>query len=444
MPTRKMATRLHMLSVREVMHAAAGDSNDGGGLFLRVINDRATWVFRYTSPGGKRREMGLGPCHRQSAQLAGESLRSARDLASTARGMLEELPPRDPIDARDKVRQDAAAAAQRAKGDRVAKDATLARVARAYHERFIEPRLSSAQSARWIGALERHVPPSIWHKPIGDVTRAELMELLLDLQTGLADTAQRVRRRLGEVFDEAIERGLVENNPVLLIRDRLRRHHVPRRVVPRPSLPYAEVPFFVQQLRTHTATAALCLEFVILTAARTGEAIGARWTEIDEAAALWTVPAERMKGGEAHQVALSPRALDVLRRARELGSEWVFPSPMDATRPLSNMAMLTLLKRMGRDDITVHGFRASFSTWANETDAARPDVIEACLAHREGDRIRAAYNRAKFLLDRRRLLLDWGLFVAPMAVAAIRSSVAAESSIAQPRRDSRGCSVSLP
>jgi integrase len=208
-----------------------------------------------------------------------------------------------------------------------------------------------------------------------------------------------------------IKRDLIEVNPVTMLRGKLRRMAVPKRVEPRPAMAFAEVPAFVATLRARPSIAALCMEFTILTAARTGEAIGATWPEFDLDAATWTVPAARMKGGEQHVVHLAPRAIAILRELQELGSAWVFPSPDDLLRPLSNMAMLTLLRRLKRTDITVHGFRSTFSTWANETGAARPDVIEACLAHREGDRIRAAYNRSKFTSERRALLEVWAGYI---------------------------------
>jgi integrase len=425
MAKRQQVARIHLLTVREVVSAHPGELSDGGGLLLRSTDERSTWVFRYTSLTGKRREMGLGPCQRQNAQMAGESLRNARENASKARAMLAELPPRDPIDERDRVRQEAAEAAQQAKTARVARGETLARVARAYHERFVEPKLSTAQSARWIGALEIHVPPAIWNKPIADVTRTEMLDFLLDIQSQFADTAHRVRRRLDEIYDDATDRGLISENVVASLRDKLRRRHVSHRVTPRPSLPFTEVSAFVTSLRAQPGIAARCLEFVILTAARTGEAIGAKWAEIDFEGALWTIPGERMKGGEAHAVPLAPRAIEILRDMKAMGSEWVFPSTTKATRPLSNMGMLSLLKRMERRDITVHGFRATFSTWANELDVAKPDVIEACLAHREGDRIRAAYNRSTFSADRRRLLLSWAEFVGGSNVVSLRGTRAA-------------------
>jgi len=413
MAVRKLAARIHLLSVREILTLQVGDHSDGGGLILRVQEDRANWVFRFTSPSGRRREMGLGACQRQNSQMVGESLRNARENARRAREMLTTIPPMDPIDERDRARKEAAAAEQEAKSTRQARSETLGRVVRTYHERFVEPKLSTAQSARWIGALEKHVPPELWNKPITEVTRTELLDFLLDIQSRMADTAQRIRRRLDEIYDDATDRGIVTDNIVASLRDKLRRRHVSHRVTPRPSLPFADAPAFMAELREQTGIAARCLEFVILTAARTGEAIGASWEEIDFDAALWTIPGVRMKGGELHSVHLAPRALELLRELKEIGGPWVFPSPRNVGRPLSNMGMLTLLKRLGRPDITVHGFRATFSTWANETDAAKPDVIEACLAHREGDRIRAAYNRADFADGRRRLLVQWCGFIAP-------------------------------
>jgi len=411
MASRLSSARLNLLSAREVFNAPAGDHSDGGGLTLLIAGVRECWVFRYTAPSGKRREMGFGACDRSSLRTAGDSLTQARRAAADARAMLAEFPPRDPLDERGKGKAAAREAEELRKREKTSSTATLARVARAYHERVIEPRRARKYAADWISSLERHIPAKVWHKPIAAVTRAELLDLLSDLQAKMADTAHRVRRRLEEVLDDAIERDLIEVNPVTMLRGKLRRMAVPKRVEPRPAMAFAEVPAFVATLRARPSIAALCMEFTILTAARTGEAIGATWPEFDLDAATWTVPAARMKGGEQHVVHLAPRAIAILRELQELGSAWVFPSPDDLLRPLSNMAMLTLLRRLKRTDITVHGFRSTFSTWANETGAARPDVIEACLAHREGDRIRAAYNRSKFTSERRALLEVWAGYI---------------------------------
>ena len=407
MATRLLGAKLNLLSARAVFNARDEEFSDGGGLLLRCSGARAAWVFRYTNATGKRREMGLGACVRHNARAAGESLALARDLAAKQRGLLASDPALDPIDERDKANASRREAERQRKAEKVQEKATLARVARAYHEAFVEPKLPRKLSADWINSLENHVPAVLWHKPIADIARAELLELLRDMQNRMADTAQRVRRRLDEVFEEAIEQGAVSLNPVAMLRTKLRRENKPRRRTPHRALGYGEVPAFLRVLRVQPGIAARCLEFTILTAARTGESIGAQWSEFDLDGALWTVPAERMKAGEPHTVHLSEPSLAILGELRVLGSPLVFPSGRGMSRPLSNMAMLALLKRMKRHDITVHGFRSSFSTWANETAAARPDVIEACLAHRESDKIRAAYNRAQFAGERRKLLDAW-------------------------------------
>jgi len=410
MAKRRIGAKLNLLSTRQVFNAREAELSDGGGLLLRCFGAQAAWVFRYTSATGKRREMGFGTCARHSPQAAGESLTLARGLAARARAMLASNPTLDPIDERAKARQAAREAEHRQREAKQRENLTLARAARAYHGKFIEPRKPPKFAADWIQSLENHVPPELWRKPIAEITRAELLDFLRDIQHRMADTAQRVRRRLDEVFDEAIERGAVTLNPVAMLRAKLRKENEPRRPMPRPALPFGAAPQFVAQLRGQPGIAARCLEFTILTAARTGESIGTRWCEVDLRAALWTVPGERMKGGEPHSVHLSERAVAILRETQPLGTPYAFPSTREAA-PMSNMAMLALLKRMKRADITVHGFRATFSTWANETAAARPDVIEACLAHREGDRIRAAYNRAQFASERRKLLEMWAVYL---------------------------------
>jgi integrase len=227
----------------------------------------------------------------------------------------------------------------------------------------------------------------------------------------MADTAQRVRRRLDEVFEEAIEQEIVSVNPVAMLRTKLRREKKLRARVSHPAIDFREAPAFIAALRIQAGIAARCLEFTVLTAARTGESIGATWSEFDLERGIWTVPGTRMKGGESHTVHLCDRALAILKDMQALQAHFAFPSPQDHSKQLSNMAMLKVLERMNRVDITVHGFRATFSTWANETAAGRPDVIEACLAHREGNLVRAAYNRARFTAERRELLAAWANYL---------------------------------
>lgn len=420
MQTPARSATLHRLTVRHVLAAAEGEAADGGGLYLRISASRASWVFRFTAPSGRRREMGLGVCDRHNSAAAGASLTAARTAAAKARALLAEVPPRDPIDERQRARAAARQVVDERAALKAAQVATLARVARTYHETVIEGSRSTKHAADWIHSLERHVPKAVWHQPIATIDAPELLDALIGLYRTHTETASRVRQRLEAVFDDAIFRGLCVGNPAAAIRRKITEAKIDRRVEPHRALPYLEVPAFVATLRAQRGTAARALEFGLLTAARTAEIIGATWSEIDLGARLWIVPAERMKGKEAHRVTLSRDAVTLLEAQRELGGDYVFPSPKDPEKPLSNIAMLKVLERMGYlSRTTVHGVcRASFSTWANETAAARPDVIEACLAHRESDRVAAAYNRAQFNAERAELLGAWSRFVSDRPAAA--------------------------
>jgi integrase len=222
-----------------------------------------------------------------------------------------------------------------------------------------------------------------------------------------------VRQRLDAVFEDAIFHGLCASNPAAAIRRKMREAGGKRERGELTALPFREAPAFMKTLRLQAGTAARTLEFAVLTASRTSEALFACWPEFDLAEGLWRIPAERMKSGEVHTVHLSERTLDILRAQVGQHGSIVFPSTLKADSPQSNMAMLAVLDRMDmRDRTTVHGLcRATFSTWANETGAARPDVVEACLAHREADRVKAAYNRAKFSEERKALMIAWGEYL---------------------------------
>lgn len=202
-------------------------------------------------------------------------------------------------------------------------------------------------------------------------------------------------------------------NPAAAIKRKMRESMPKKKAGEFVALPYREVPAFMAKLRSQQGIAARCLELALLTASRTSEVLYATWSEFHVDESVWRIPAERMKLPESHTVYLSQQAIDVIEQQRGLDASIVFPSPMLTAQPMSNMAMLTVLDRMGvRQQTTVHGLcRATFSTWANETGAARPDVIEACLAHREGDKVRAAYNRAQFADERRDLMAAWGAFL---------------------------------
>jgi integrase len=402
---------IHLLTAREVQAAGTGDHRDGGGLLLKVYGSRARWLFRYTNPAGVRRAMGLGVAHRDSMAAAGKSLAAARDAADKARKLLAAGV--DPIEAKAADREKARKADEAKKSAVKHERATLARVARAYHERVIEGSRSRKHAAQWIASLEANVPPELWHKPVAEVTAPELLAMLTALQARIPETASRVRQRLDSIFEDAVFHGLASANPAATVRRKLREARGRRVRGQFRALPYVDAPASIAKLRKLEGIAARCLEFAVLTAARTGEVLGATWAEFDLGGGVWTVPGARMKGGEEHVVHLPPRALAILEEQRTRGQTFVFPAPTLDGRPLSNMAMLMLLRRLGiADATTVHGLcRSTFSTWANETAAARPDVIEACLAHREGDKIRAAYNRAQFAGERRKLLEAWAAYL---------------------------------
>jgi integrase len=238
--------------------------------------------------------------------------------------------------------------------------------------------------------------------------------MIATLQLRVPETASRVRQRLEAVFDEAEFRNLATGNPARAIRRKLSELRKGRRVEGHfAALNFERVPALVARIRNAPGIAARALEFGILTASRTAEIIKAEWSEFDLAAGTWIVPSARMKAREEHVVFLPDRALEILKSQRGLSDRYVFPSPIDRAKPISNMGMLTLLRRLKvADRTTVHGLcRSSFSTWAYEKAVARPEVIEVALAHREKDQIKRAYNRAQFNAERRSLLSAWADFV---------------------------------
>ena len=361
--------------------------------------------------------MGLRAAHRGGTAQAGDGVKLARGRAHEARELLARG--LDPIDERDKARGAARQALQQRKADQVRDRLTLAWAARDYHERVIEPTRTDNHGAQWIASLENHVPAAIWHAPIDGITAPQLLAALSgvraldDKAQRIPETLQRVRQRLDSVFEDAQFHGRCASNPAAAIKRKMAETQPRRERGELAALPYREAPAFMARLHVQHGIAARCLEFAVLTAARTSEALLAAWDEIDLDARVWSVPAERMKAKEAQTVHLSEAAHAALMRVRDQNGVWVFPSPVLHDRPLSNMAMLVMLDRMGeRERTTVHGLcRATFSTWANETGVARPDVIEACLAHQESNRIRAAYNRAEFSSERRALLDAWAAYL---------------------------------
>ena len=433
MGKQKSTTALHLLTVREILSSTDGDLADGGGLFLQTRGASRSWQYRYTAPSGRRREMGLGPAIVTSTKAAGASLTLARDLAQEKREMVRKG--LDPIEERDRQRQQAQEAEAAQKAEQARQHLTLARAARDYHERVIEPTRTSKHAAQWISSLENHMPASLWHAPVDSITAPALLAALAEVGhhdrarnvkgTMPLETITRMRQRLDAVFEDCIFHGHCAGNPALAIKRKMAEQLPAQDRGKLAALPYREAPAVFRRIQSMPGAAAKALQLAVLTTGRTAEVLGARWDEIDLDAAVWLIPAARMKANEDHLVPLTPPAVELLKAQQGQHDVLVFPSAMKADSALSdsalsNMAMLVLLKRMklnGRT--TVHGLcRATFSTWANETGAGRPDVIEACLAHEEGNKVRAAYNRAQFNDERRALLVAWAEFLGCGAAVA--------------------------
>jgi len=412
-----VSTRLQVLSTREVL-STTKTLTDGGGLTLKVAGNDASWVFRYTAPSGRRREMGLGVVLRGSVKQAGESLVKAREAAMEARELLRKGI--DPMQERDDRRQAAREAEEARKVERQREQWTLARAARDFYEREIEsnPQLTDRHKLQWITSLEHHVPPSIWHLPVTEISPPKLLEALKEAKPherarrhgNLGETLRRVRQRLDMVFDDLVFYERIPTNPAKVIGKKLTKARPVDTDKHLQALDYRSIPDLMAKVRAMPGTAARSLELLILTASRTTEVLEAEWSEFDLVAAVWVIPAHRMKAREEHVVPLTARAVEIVRAQIGQDERLVFPSthPDRKGHPQSNMSMLAVLDRLGmRKATTVHGLRATFSTWANETGTGRPDVIEAALAHRESDRVRAAYNRSKFEEERRALLTAW-------------------------------------
>ena len=417
------------LTALQVKRAKPGLHSDGGNLYLRVGEDasgRVTrqWTFRYTSPThrilddqgnetlvGKRREAGLGNAEKVSLLAARQAAAAFRDQLALKRDPLDLLAEQNA--AADAVKQ-AEVAAKKASQSRQRN--TLRRVCRDFHERLVEPIRTRKHGAQWINSIEQHLPARLLDAAVEEIEATDLLDALLKIRAEVPETARRISQRVGLVLADAKLRKIISNNPHADIRHALRESKRDRQKGRKnfSALPFAQLPDFITALQAANGLAAMALEFTIRCVSRTSETLGAVWDEIDLEKGIWVIPAERMKAREQHVVFLAERAMEILKDTKKLGAPHCFPSPTDWDQPLSNMAMLAVLKRMGlAGRATTHGFRSSFSTWAYEVaqrsrpDLARQDVIESVLAHQEANRVKAAYSRSRFDDDRKELLALW-------------------------------------
>jgi integrase len=369
---------------------------DGDGLYLRVTaTGTKSWIFRF-SRDGRSRDMGLGP-------LSSISLAKARQLAAEARR--QRLDGHDPIKAR-KARR---AAAKLAEASGMTFKACAEQLMNAHEAGW----RNAKHRQQWRNTLRGYAYPILGELPVEAIDTALVTQVLEPIWVTKPETAGRLRGRIERVLDWAKARGLRQGENAARWRGHL-DHLLPprskvRRIRHHPALPYAEVPALMAELREHTSIAARALEFTILTVARTGESLGARWPEIDLAQRMWVVPPERMKMARAHRVPLSPRAVEILEEMVEVRrNEFVFAG-QKLGRPLSNMALLMLLRGL-RPGVTTHGFRSSFRDWAAECTTTPAFVAEAALAHVVADRVEAAYRRTDLVQKRRKLMEAWASY----------------------------------
>lgn len=269
--------------------------------------------------------------------------------------------------------------------------------------------------AQWINTLRDYAFPKIGRIPVDTIGQPEVLMCLSPIWTEKHETARRLAQRLKIVLDVAKSKGFRSGeNPVTAISDAKVLPKVKAKPKHHKAMPWQDVPAFYADLNTRDAMAAQALKFTCLTGSRTGEVLGMRWEEVDLVSRLWTCPADRMKAGEVHRVPLTQEMIAIIEPLRAMQSDYVFEG-QKRHKPLSNMAMLMLLRRMNVEGVTVHGFRSTFRDWAAEVAGAPREVAEMSLAHKVGSEVERAYARSD-LLDKRRLLMErWSGFVAGRA-----------------------------
>lgn len=377
--------------------STAGLYADGGNLYLQAGENRtSSWLFRYML-NGKARAMGLG-----SARDV--TLAQAREKAAVYRSQLAEGI--DPIEARN--------------AKRIGAQIEVARAITFRHcaERFIAAHEAGWKSLKhreqWSASLELHVYPTVGALPVSAIDTTLVMQMLEPLWSKRPLTAERIRGRIERVLSWAKVRGYRQGENPALWRGHLDQLLPAARKVARvkhhPALPYKQVNTFVTALRKKPWLASPCIELLILTATRSGEARGARWHEINLGEKTWTIPASRMKGNREHRVPLSDRAVELLRELpREAGADLVFTGGREG-EPLHDRTLALTLSRLNYAHITIHGFRSTFRDWAAELTDYPREVAEAALAHITADRVEAAYRRSDLFEKRRRLMEEWGRY----------------------------------
>jgi integrase len=400
-----MARALNRLTALKVSHAKKrGRYSDGGGLYLAVDEGLSKrWVFLFTL-NGKARMMGLG-------SINAVSLEKARRKAAEARALVA-----DGVDPIVQRRQEQSRVGVPTFGELA--DQLLPHVGGAWR--------SPKHRKEWRKSLCKHAA-KLEGMHVDAIGAADVLAVLQPIWLAIPETARRVRGRVEAVLDAAKARGLRDGeNPARWKGhlDHLLAKHRPA-VQHFAALPYEQMPAFLGQLREQQGVGPLALEFAILTACRSGEVLKAQWSEIDREARLWVIPAERTKRLREHRVPLSDRCLAILDELSSrpadpvFGREFVFPGALRG-KPLGASSMESVLRRMNRSDITVHGFRSAFRTWVSETTDVPDRVAEEALGHVFGSAVERSYRRGDLFERRRELMQAWSRHCEPRQVVPLR------------------------
>lgn len=374
---------------------APGKYFDGHGLYLRIdANGSRFWVQRITIRG-KRCELGLGAPSLVSLAEARAKALENRKLARMGG---------DPLQAKREAQA----------------VLTFEEAARKVHALHKPTWRNEKHAAQFLATLETYAFPRLGKLKVQDISTADVLAVLMPIWTAIPETARRVRQRIGAVMKWAIAQGWRQDNPAENISRALPK--VSKAQDHRKALPYGEVSGCIAAVQASGAGLAtkLALEFLVLTAARSGEVRDARWEEIDLTAEVWEIPSQRMKMKRPHRVPLSPRAIAILAQAKALadGSGLVFPGTKTG-RPLSDMTLSKLVKELGFA-ADVHGFRTSFRMWAQERTSYPREVAEAALAHLTGDAVERAYARSDVFDKRRKMMGAWAAFLAQDSAKVVR------------------------
>jgi integrase len=378
---------------------------DGAGLYVQLTPGEPggrSWVFRYEH-AGRRHEMGLGSLF---TILPSEAREKAATLRKRLQALREGEVALDPLEQRREAQQRAKVAA--------AKAMTFRQCAQAFMVAKAPEWSNLTHAQQWPQSLRDYVFPTIGDLPVAAIDVGLVMKTLEPIWTTRPETASRVRGRIESVLDWATARKHREGpNPAQWKGNLAHMLAAPakmKRIEHHAALPYTEIAEFMAELRQQGGIAARALEFAILTAARTGEVIGARWAEVNVAEQLWTIPGSRMKAGKEHRVPLSDAAMAIVEQMpRE--SDFLFPGTRPG-RPINDRALFSQVRLMGRSDFTVHGFRSCFRDWAAERTSFPAEVAEMALAHSVGSKVEVAYRRSDLFAKRRQLAEAWARYCA--------------------------------